>query len=263
MDRMSLWSRGRSIAASLALRVAPDHVRYGHTILPARHLRYGGPEFADDSHFLRSTEREAERLVVRLGYTPESRLLDIGCGVGRLAIGILSRLGEARHYTGLDVSERSIRWCREHLGRGHPGLQFMRINVRNARYNPRGEPIGAEFRFPFADGAFDIIYLYSVFSHMLGEDVQLYLQEMHRLLAEAGRVFFTAFVEDGVPSISVNPAGYREDWQGELHCVRYSRDHLYRLIDSCGFGVDGLEYATETNGQSALYLVKRRKPPSP
>ena len=40
----------------------------------------------------------------------EIRLLDVGCGVGRVAIGILTSSQQVHLYHGVDVSERSICW---------------------------------------------------------------------------------------------------------------------------------------------------------
>ena len=63
-------------------------------VLPPRELRLGGPSFADDDRFLKTAQDETRRLVTSLGLTSGSRVLDVGCGVGRLAIGILSEVGD-------------------------------------------------------------------------------------------------------------------------------------------------------------------------
>lgn len=233
-----------------------ETVRYNGVVLPAPHLRFGGPEFRDDEYFLRSAREEADRLMKRLGMTKESRLLDVGCGVGRLPIGILSSLEEVPLYWGLDVSERSVRWCQRHIESHHANFRFLHLDVQNARYRPAGHPIDQDFRLPGSAGSFDIVYLYSVFSHMLTADVKAYLSEFSRLVVAGGRVFLTAFVEQGVPQVLVNPTDYRMAWHGSLHCVRYDREFFEGLIADAGFRADDFEHGVETDGQSGIYLTR-------
>src|SRR5204863_420326 len=99
-------------------------------------------------------------------------------------------------------------------------------------------------------------YLYSVFSHMETEQVRIYLRDFRRLLASNGRLFFTSFAEEGVPDISVNPKGYRREWSGPLHCVRYRRGFLESLLQSSGFSVNQFD----TNVELDNHLEKSGRP---
>jgi SAM-dependent methyltransferase len=99
----------------------------------------------------------------------------------------------------MDVQARSIQWCQQYLARAHPTVQFRHLNVHNLRYNPSGERLDASFRFPFPERSFDLIYLYSVFSHMMSADIRVYLHDFQRLLVRTGWVCFTGFLEEGVP----------------------------------------------------------------
>src|SRR5687768_4844681 len=145
-----------------AKRVSPwlglDVVRHNGRVLPARHLRLCGQEFRDHAYFLRSARAEADRLVAHCGLTTDSALLEIGCGFGRLAIGVLDCVGDIRHYRGVDVSPAAIAWCKRHIGSCHLSFQFTRLDVRNERYNPGGAVITHAFRLPLNDEAFDIAY---------------------------------------------------------------------------------------------------------
>ena len=237
--------------------LSPETVSFGGRTLPAPRLRFGGAHFRSNEAFLRSGQAEAARLREQCGLTRDSRLLDIGCGPGRLPIGILSVVGYIAAYRGVDVSKTPIRWCRKHITPAHPAFQFLHINVRNARYNPSGASMDDRFRLPFADSSFDIIYLYSVFSHMGAEDVRKYLREYARLLAPGGSVFLTAFVEEGVPPVEENPAGYGNmPWKGALHCVRFEAGFLAGLVRGAGLQITRRSHGTETDGQSAFLLQK-------
>ena len=244
---------------ALRRRLLPskEYVVHSGSVIPARHRRCCGPEFRDDSFYVESTRAEAKRLVDRFGCDSKKRILDVGCGQGRLPIGILRVIGEVA-YTGIDVDKDSIEWCRRHIEQRHPSFRFYHLDVANERYNRRGNDLGSDFTFDFADMALDIIYLFSVFSHMSREHMKIYLSDFRRLLDDGGGLFFTAFVEEGVPPVSTNPAGYAlKKFSGPLHVVRYDKDHLFDLIDRAGFNIDGFNHRTETDGQSAVYLSKQ------
>ena len=244
-------------AARRRLVPSKDYVIHSGSVIPAGHRRYCGPEFRDDSFYVESTEAEAKRLVREFGCDSNTRILDVGCGQGRLPIGILRLIGEVP-YTGIDVDRDSVEWCKRHIEQEHPSFRFYHLDVANERYNRLGETLGSDFTFDFADRAFDIIYLFSVFSHMRREDMKIYLCEFMRLLGDGGCLFFTTFVEEDVPSVSTNPPGYAlKKFSGPLHVVRYEKGHLIALIDEAGFKVDGFSHRTETDGQSAVYLSKK------
>lgn len=241
-------------AAKLIRPQKSEYVHFGKAILPARGLRYCGDEFKDDEYFFNSSKKEAKRLIDNFCLNSESVVLDVGCGVGRLAIGILDQVEGMKGYYGVDISDRSIMWCQKHLTSKNPHFQFQKLNVYNARYNPQGKVIDDDFTFPFADNMFDIIYLYSVFSHMTDSDAKIYLKEFKRILKPSGGIFLTAFVEEGVKPVEINPENYKHEWTGELHCVLYDKKYIETLFQNSGFKVDNFEYETETNDQSGYYL---------
>lgn len=237
----------------------PGAVRHQGLALPPPQHRQGGRHFKDDAAFVAAGRRDARRLQETFGVTTETRVLDIGCGAGRLAIGLLAQVGEMRSYTGVDVAWRSVDWCRRHITDEHAGMRFVHVDVANPRYNPGGRKLGDDFRLPLPDGSADVIHLYSVFSHMEPDDVRVYLREFARLLAGAGGVFLTAFVEDGVEPVAVNPEGYGPlRWSGELHCVRYDRGFFARLVDEAGLRVDRVDHRSDVDWQSAIVLRPAR-----
>jgi SAM-dependent methyltransferase len=247
----------RRVSRDLSLSVRRDSVRYGNLLLPARHLRPGGSCFRADKDFAWSARKEADRLALHCGLTIDSSVVEIGCGPGRLPIGIIDRIGDIRSYQALDVSLPSIVWCRKHITRGHSSFRFIHIDVANDRYNEGGAHTQQEVQLSVDDHSADIIYLYSVFSHLKQDDVRAYLHEFRRILSPHGTVFLSAFVETGVPCESENPQDYRGgNWAGPLHCVRFEAEFFQLMLRDYGFKIIREEHGTETDGQSAFYIKR-------
>jgi len=231
-------------------------IKHDKAILPPKYMRSGGVEFKNDEYYYSSAKGVAQNLQSVFGLNSESRLLDVGCGTGRFAIGLWAQLGMIKKYVGIDVNPKSIEWCKKYIEPNFKNSFFLRINAENELYNPEGEKILNKFQFPFEATSFDIIQLYSVFSHMVGDDVAIYLNEFNRLLPLSGNVFFTTFSENDVPNWEVNPKNYRIDWRGPLHGVRFNFLFLKKSIENAGFEIIKYDYATETDGQSGFYLKK-------
>jgi SAM-dependent methyltransferase len=135
------------------------------------------------------------RMLVRLArLRPDERVLDIGCGTGRIARPLSAYLAGGR-YDGLDIVSRPIAWCRGAYRR-LPHFRFHHADLINRVYNPDGAAMAAQYRFAFEDESFDLVLLISVFTHMLTHETRHYLREIARLLAPGGRVFLTAFLLD-------------------------------------------------------------------
>lgn len=242
---------------TVMLRVFPDTVQFRGQSLPANHLRFCGSKFRNDEYFIDSGKNEVKKLQKLVGLSADTRMLDVGCGPGRVALGILNSLGTIKRYEGIDVSAPAIHWCQQRLTPSHPEFHFHHTTVRNERYQPRGNNLDSHFRFPFGDCEFDLVYLYSVFSHMPWNEVELYLLEFFRILDEGGQLWFTAFIEQDVEKETINPDGYgKKKWAGPLLCVRFNEDDFMKLLKACGFTVTQVFPETEDNGQSAIIATK-------
>jgi SAM-dependent methyltransferase len=219
--------------------------------LPPPGLRWGGPRLKNDRAYVNSATGLATNVQRLAGLTPETHLLDIGCGPGRLLIG-LDAVGPVARYVGVDTHQHVVEWAARHLG--GPGVEFHFVPVFNERYNPSSARPEEPGFLPFEDSEFDAACLHSVFSHMRVPDIALYLTELARLLRHGGRAYATAFVEDGVPDGTENPSDYGGPWSGPLHCVRLNRALFERLVADAGLAVDGFE--RRSHRQSRYGLVK-------
>jgi SAM-dependent methyltransferase len=128
------------------------------------------------------------------GLQPSEKVLEIGCGVGRMAAPLTHYLTKKGSYTGVDIVADGIAHCQKTIASRYANFQFLFIDVYNKFYNPGGQYQASSYQFPFADESFDFIFLTSVFTHMLPQDVENYLAEIARLLRPHGRCFITFFL---------------------------------------------------------------------
>ncbi|APG93949.1 class I SAM-dependent methyltransferase [Sinorhizobium americanum] len=143
------------------------------------------------------------------GLQPQSRVLDIGCGIGRMAVPLTQYLDlEKGRYSGIDPVEGGIGWCRRFITPAYPNFTFQRIDIEHDLYNPKGKVSGKALRLPYADRHFDFAIMTSVVTHLPADEVLVYLSEVGRLLKAGGRLFMTAFVVDQVAA--ANEGGRRD-----------------------------------------------------
>jgi SAM-dependent methyltransferase len=151
--------------------------------VPPAHLRIYYYRTRDLAAFVRA--RDAVRTeVLTHGLRLSDRVLDIGSGIGNLALALAGTLDGT--YDGVEIHPEAVAWCRSAITPRHPTFRFHHADIFSSAYNPRGPLTASAYRFPFADASFDFVYLGSVFTHMLPRDVAHYLDEIARMLAPGG-----------------------------------------------------------------------------
>jgi SAM-dependent methyltransferase len=128
------------------------------------------------------------------GVKPSAHILDVGCGIGRIAVPLTRYLNNLGSYEGLDIIPEAIKWCSRKITPLHPNFHFRLADVANKRYNPKGAFSAAEYTFPYKDRSFDFAFLGSVFTHMLPAEVERYLSEVQRVLKVGGKSLITYFL---------------------------------------------------------------------
>lgn len=232
-------------------RRGTDRVWYEGVPLPPPSIRVGGQRYMDDAFFVGYADSDARRLIEQFHLDETTRVLDVGCGQCRLAIGLMRQLPTVGRYVGLDLDPASIDWGSRHLTAIDPAFEFRALDVHNERYNPEGRPLDETFRFPFADDAFDLVYMAGVSPHLDADEHRIYLREFARVLSPGGGLYLTAFVEEHVPPVTVNPEGYLgEPLSGPRNCIRYERGFFLSLLRDAGFRIERFEHRAGQFGMS-------------
>jgi ubiquinone/menaquinone biosynthesis C-methylase UbiE len=164
-----------------------------------------------------------EQIKSLINLEPTASVLDIGCGIGRLAIPLTKVLNEKGRYEGFDIVKSGITWCNKHIKPKYPNFNFIHVDLKNDLYNLKTNREAKNFTFPYKDGEFDVVILTSVFTHMMPDDVNNYLKEIARVLKKDGKCFVTFFLLNDEIKSSIK--------KGEHFNFPYSYDH-YSLLDN-------------------------------
>jgi len=176
------------------------------SLIPPRRLWLG----PDDpiGHYFRWIWEYLAYLTLVAGLRREEAVLELGCGHGRTARGLLFYLRSPGRYVGLDIDHERLEDARARITRRSPDFQFVGLDVRSGHYNPDGALDAARCAFPFGDGEFDVVYAASLFTHLLPAEAVNYLRESRRVLKPGGRCLFSVFLLDRYrgPGTPTSPA---------------------------------------------------------
>ena len=128
------------------------------------------------------------------GLKAGDRVLDIGCGVGRMAVPLTRFLQPSAQYEGFDIDPELVAWCQRQISPRYPGFRFRYIDVKSRRYNPGGSGAGAQLSFPYPAASFDFVLAISVFTHVPPAVLERYVAEIERVLAPQGTLVATFFL---------------------------------------------------------------------
>jgi SAM-dependent methyltransferase len=113
----------------------------------------------------------AAQVATALELGPDDRVLELGCGVGRIGRELAPHCS---HWTGVDISEKMIAHARDRLS-----------NLENTAFHQL-ERTSLE---AVPDRSLTKAYSVAVLCHMDKEDLYLYLQELHRAVRPGGLIY--------------------------------------------------------------------------
>ncbi len=130
---------------------------------------------------------------------PGSRILDFGCGIGRVTLKLLTERPDLARVTGVDIMPPVIAFCDRHLKPAFPNADFQLLSDTNDHYDRHIDGRGAQAmsKAEFvrrSEGVYGAAYAFSVFTHVDVDDFAPLLRFVGSLLPTHGQFLFTAFI---------------------------------------------------------------------
>ena len=122
----------------------------------------------------------ASDVVIHAGARDGMSIFDFGCGSGRVA-SALSRKVRIGRFIGTDVVQELL----DYAATKTPDYFEFKCHRK--------------LSIPADDESLDLIYAFSVFTHLLHEESYIYMRDMHRALKPEGRLLFS-FLEFAKPT---------------------------------------------------------------
>jgi SAM-dependent methyltransferase len=127
--------------------------------------------------------------------------------------------------------KKGITWCQNRISPKFSNFHFLHIDVYNQHYNPKGKVRSQEFQFPFDDASFDLVFLTSVFTHMLPSGVENYVSEISRVLKTGGRCLITFFILNDESEKQILSGHSALDFRYKIGgCLAVDKSHPERAI---------------------------------
>lgn len=157
-----------------------------------------------------ATQHDVDRLLQDLSYEPTWRVLEVGCGVGRLIVPLRKVF---RVVDGIDVSQKMVDLSQT----------YSRGRINGGIWKSDGKTI------PLSGSSYDFVFAFTVFQHIRSVQVFVsYLREMYRVLRIGGHLRYQMH--------EVNENFGR--WEEDLTTVwgnAYTADELRGLTLAAGF----------------------------
>lgn len=210
------------------------------SVTMGKNLHFGYWESPDsDLSFDEATDLLTDLLTERLRVGPDSRLLDVGCGVGTPGVRI-ARLSGAE-VTGISVSKEQVERANA-LARSQSSACRAEFQQANA------------MELPFPDASFDAVLALESMIHM--PDRGQVLREIHRVLRPGGRLALTDFHER-----TPLPPAHRavvDVMLKDLMSTMVQVDDYPRLLRTAGFQFTEMrDISEETLRRTFLTLTER------
>jgi len=143
--------------------------------LPADYLIYESFQLNYQKYFTESIETTqwVVNHIAKHIKLQDKKILDWGCGPGRVIRHLPAVTGNRCEYFGTDYNSKSIEWCLKNI----PGIHFN-LNTLDAK-------------LPYLDNFFDVIYGISIFTHLSEQLHNDWYNELYRILKPEGIMFLT------------------------------------------------------------------------
>ena len=198
---------------------APDGLPYPHPHLcfkvaanydPVHYFSTGKMGIAAILNILQKSGREIDEF---------ERILDFGCGCGRIARHLQNLAGV--EVSGTDINPELIEWSRRNL-------TFGRFSTN-----------GLESALEYADNSFDFVYAIAVFGHFREDLQKHWMSELRRVLKPGGFLLITVKGKNRIGELKEKEAArfrsgrlvvIEPECSGANYCLVYHPDAYFRNV---------------------------------
>lgn len=142
---------------------------------------------------------------------PGKRLLDFGCGDGMM-VRQFREIAESGEAWGVDINGSQMVWCQRHLS---PPFKFATTTSFP--------------HLPFEEGYFDLIYSFSVFTHIC-DLAEAWLLELRRILRRGGVLYLTVHDKHTIDLIYKKNRGFQFEQLREAETSLAFRNSDYAMF---------------------------------
>ncbi|MCK5116958.1 MAG: methyltransferase domain-containing protein [Candidatus Aegiribacteria sp.] len=225
--------------------LAPDGLPYPHP-----HLCYKVAANYDPVHYFSTGKRGITailNILQKSGREIEEfeRILDFGCGCGRIARHLQNL--EGVEVFGTDINPELIEWSRHNL-------TFGRFNTN-----------GLESVLEYSDNSFNFVYAVAVFGHFREDLQKHWLSELRRVLKPGGFLLITVKGKNRIGELTEKEAAkfrsgrlvvIEPECSGANYCLAYHPDTYFRNILAADMEIFYYEPSGSLDTGQDVYILR-------
>ncbi|MGH9675575.1 MAG: class I SAM-dependent methyltransferase, partial [Candidatus Acidiferrum sp.] len=182
---------------------------------------------------------------------PSNKVIDLGCGCGRVGGVIASVLDPAAGgaYFGFDIWTEGVTWAQENLTKYYPHASFKILGGHD------GYDAHVSYRIDLPDASQDAAIATSVFTHLRAKPANDYAAEIARILRPGGKAYTTFFASKDVYRSFNMPQPAEED-EYAINFVNVHQedtftdeDRVVEMFERYGLKVLGVKYGNWRGGR--------------
>lgn len=196
-------------------------------------------------------------LATQAGLGSGDRVLDIGCGCGRLAAAFTQHIGPHGLYCGVDIIAGLVDFANRHITPRYPTFTFLTLDRSNPGYDQwRHDGTSrtiATLEAACEPGSMTLVVATSLFTHLDTAMAREALAAAARALAPDGRALISLFLLDAGTRALINrgaaafrfehphtPGVFVHDKANPTGALAFEHDHFIDLLTEAGLYVERL-----------------------
>lgn len=216
----------------------------------------------------------SSNVVTRLLPLPgHARILDFGCGIGRVLAALRKRNITSQPIVGMDIMPPVIDFCNTYLQPNLSSLNFELIDDKNDHYDRFISGNNGKSRSQLAiqyQSYFDVGYAFSVFTHVSQEDFGGLLKFISAMMVPGGQFLMTCFelnefsrymIKNGQSLFPLVDKEEREggkiligDRSDPLAFIAFDRSLVEKMAWDAGMAITKVEYGCWMGGSIGTSL---------